>query len=301
MSFSQLKKSSKKSLDHLTKEIEKLNSNTRTERGSNGDDRIWKLTVDKAGNGTAVLRFLPAPDGEDIPWVRLFTHGFQGPGGWYIEKSLTTLGKKDPVSEYNTALWRTEIPANREIARKQKRKLQYIANVYVVSDPGNPENEGKVFLYQFGKKIFDKVNDVMHPEFEDESAINPFDLWNGANFRLRAKQKDGFRNYDKSEFDSTSALLDDDDELERVWNSQYSLEAVVAPDQFKSYDELKARFEKVIEKKGSDPWPTPPGEEHVEDPVLPHSPGNFAQEDSAEETEEEDESLSYFKKLAEDA
>jgi hypothetical protein len=296
MSFSQLKKSSKKSLDHLTKEIEKLNSNTRTERGSNGDDRIWKLTVDKAGNGTAVLRFLPAPDGEDIPWVRLFTHGFQGPGGWYIEKSLTTLGKKDPVSEYNTRLWNSGVDADKETARKQKRKLQYFSNIYVVSDPANPENEGKTFLYQYGKKIHDKIKDVMHPEFDDETPMNPFNLWEGADFKLRARQVAGFRNYDKSEFASPSVLLDDDGEMEQIWKKEYSLEALVAPDQFKEYSELKARFERVIGDAVS-------SNEVEEREYVQPAPSRAVEAAPALETSDnndEDDNLSYFSKLAED-
>ena len=296
MSFSQLKKNRKKSIDSLTKEIEKLNSNTRTERGSNGDDRIWKLTVDKAGNGHAVLRFLPAPDGEDIPWVRLFTHGFLGPGGWYIEKSLTTLGKKDPVSEYNTRLWNSGVDADKETARKQKRKLQYFSNIYVVSDPANPENEGKVFLYQYGKKIHDKIKDTMHPEFDDETPVNPFDLWEGADFKLRARQVAGFRNYDKSEFASPSALLDDDGELEQIWKKEYSLEALVAPDQFKEYAELKSRFERVIGNSA-------PSNEVEEREYVQPAPSRAVEAAPALETSDnngDDDNLSYFSKLAED-
>ena len=250
------------------------------------DDRFWKLTVDKAQNGHAVIRFLPASNNETVPWVRMFSHGFQGSGGWYIENSLTTIGQKDPVSEYNTKLWNSGIDSDKELARKQKRKLQYIANVFIVSDPANPDNEGKVFLFKFGKKIFDMINDKMNPEFEDETAVNPFDLWNGCNFRLRARKKDGYRNYDKSEFDSASALADDDAELERIWNTQYSLEELVAPDQFKSYDELKAQFERAI-GSGS------VGSDSVfEDEV----PTTSYQESSS--IDENDDSLDYFKKLA---
>jgi len=288
-SFSQLKNSSKSSLDDLSKELEKLNDS----QGSNvgPDERFWKLTVDKAQNGHAVIRFLPASDGENVPWVRMWSHGFQGPGGWYIEKSLTTIGKKDPVSEYNTKLWNSGIDSDKEIARKQKRKLQYISNIYVVSDPANPDNEGKVFLFQYGKKIFDKINDMMHPEFDDEVAVNPFDLWNGANFRLRARKVAGYRNYDKSEFDSVSPLLEDDDELERVWNTQYSLDELVALDQFKSYDELKARFEKAIGVAGSS---TPTAVENdFDDETEVASESNTVEED--------DDSLNYFRKLADDA
>ena len=282
-SFSQLKQSSNASLDSLSKELTKLNESA-TNTGQ--DDRFWKLTVDKAQNGHAVIRFLPASNNETVPWVRMFSHGFQGSGGWYIENSLTTIGQKDPVSEYNTKLWNSGIDSDKELARKQKRKLQYIANVFIVSDPANPDNEGKVFLFKFGKKIFDMVNDKMNPEFEDETAVNPFDLWNGCNFRLRARKKDGYRNYDKSEFDSASALADDDAELERIWNTQYSLEELVAPDQFKSYDELKAQFERAI-GSGS------VGSDSVFEDEVPAT--NYQESSSIDEN---DDSLDYFKKLA---
>ena len=282
-SFSQLKQSSNASLDSLSKELTKLNESA-TNTGQ--DDRFWKLTVDKAQNGHAVIRFLPASNNETVPWVRMFSHGFQGSGGWYIENSLTTIGQKDPVSEYNTKLWNSGIDSDKELARKQKRKLQYIANILVVSDPANPDNEGKVFLFKFGKKIFDMINDKMNPEFEDETAVNPFDLWNGCNFRLRARKKDGYRNYDKSEFDSASALADDDAELERIWNTQYSLEELVAPDQFKSYDELKAQFERAI-GSGS------VGSDSVFEDEVPAT--NYQESSSIDEN---DDSLDYFKKLA---
>ena len=209
MSFADLKKQSK--LGSLTaklvKEVEKMNNNGST----TGDDRIWKLECDKGGNGYAVIRFLPAPNGEDLPFVKLYSHAFQGPGGWYIENSLTTLNQKDPVSEYNTSLWNNGTDAGKETARKQKRKLTYVANIYVVKDPANPSNEGQVFLYKFGKKIFDKLTAAMQPEFEDEEAIDPFDFWQGANFKLKAKNVAGYRNYDSSEFARQDALLDDDD------------------------------------------------------------------------------------------
>lgn len=283
-SFSQLKQSSNSSLDNLSKELTKLNESA-TNPGQ--DDRYWKLTVDKAQNGHAVIRFLPASQGETVPWVRMWSHGFQGPGGWYIENSLTTLGQKDPVSEYNTKLWNSGVDSDKEVARKQKRKLQYIANIFVVSDPANPDNEGKVFLFKFGKKIFDLINDKMNPEFDDETAVNPFDLWNGCNFRLRARKVAGFRNYDKSEFDSQTALADDDAELERIWNTQYSLEELVAPDQFKSYDELKTRFETVIGAGGG---------METESAFADEEPTASYQESSS--IDEDDDSLDYFKKLA---
>ena len=283
-SFSQLKQSSNASLDNLSKELTKLNESA---ANPGQDDRYWKLTVDKAQNGHAVIRFLPASQGETVPWVRMWSHGFQGPGGWYIENSLTTLGQKDPVSEYNTKLWNSGVDSDKEVARKQKRKLQYIANIFVVSDPANPDNEGKVFLFKFGKKIFDLINDKMNPEFDDETPVNPFDLWNGCNFRLRARKVAGFRNYDKSEFDSQTALADDDAELERIWNTQYSLEELIAPDQFKSYDELKTRFEKVIGAGGG---------METESAFADEEPTASYQESSS--IDEDDDSLDYFKKLA---
>lgn len=242
MDFSKLKAlSGKKSLETLTSELSKLSG-----EGKGADERFWQPTVDKAGNGYAVIRFLPAPPNEDVPFVRLFDHGFQGPGGWYIENSLTTLGQADPVSEYNTQLWNSGIEANKEIARKQKRRLHFISNIYVVTDPGNPENEGKVFLYKYGKKIFDKLNEAMNPQFVDEEAVNPFDLWSGANFKLKIRNVEGYRNYDKSEFDKPAPLSDDDEKLEQIWKKEYSLQEFLDAKNFKSYDELKAKLTKVL-------------------------------------------------------
>ena len=283
-SFSQLKKTSASSLNDLSAELGKINSKTSYE-----DDRYWKLDVDKSQNGHAIIRFLPASKGETVPWVRLFQHAFQGPtGGWYIENSLTTLGKDDPVSEYNSQKWNSVIESDKDVARKQKRQSKYISNIFVVSDPANPENEGKVFLFKYGKSIFDLLDDKMKPSFEDETPVNPFDLWNGCNFRLRARKKEGFRSYDKSEFDSSSALFDDDGELERVWNTQYSLQELIAPDQFKSYEDLKTRFELVI--GGSDVSTS--ATESFDEPVA-----NYQESVSADES---DGGLDYFKKLAED-
>ena len=243
MSFADLKKQSKLGslTQKLVKEVEKLNNT-----GGNNDDRLWKLDVDKSGNGYAVIRFLPAPNGEDLPFVKLYSHAFQGPGGWYIENSLTTLGQKDPVSEFNTTLWNNGTDAGKDTARKQKRKLTYISNIYVVKDPANPENEGRVFLFKYGKKIFDKITAAMQPEFEDEEAIDPFDFWQGANFKLKAKNVAGYRNYDSSEFTAQSPVLEDDDALEALWKKESSLLEFVAPDQFKTYEVLRARLESVL-------------------------------------------------------
>jgi hypothetical protein len=241
--FANLKKQS--SLGSLTeklvKQVEKMSTTS-----SGADERLWKPEVDKTGNGFAVLRFLPAPDGEDLPWAKMYSHAFQGNGGWYIENSLTTIGGKDPLGEYNRELWNTGSETNKEIVRKQKRKLNYYSNIYVVKDPTNPSNEGKVFLFKYGKKIFDKIMEAMQPEFEDESPINPFDFWVGANFKLKIVKKDGYWNYDKSEFDRVSPLLDDDDAMEAIWKKEYSLNAITAPDQFKTYEELERRMNMVL-------------------------------------------------------
>ena len=246
MSFSNLKKQS--SLGSLTsklvKQVEKMNN-----AGGGADERLWKPEMDKTGNGYAVIRFLPAPDGEELPWAKLYSHAFQGPGGWYIENSLTTIGQKDPLGEYNRELWNSGRDEDKDTVRKQKRKLSYYANIYVVQDKANPQNEGKVFLYKFGKKIFDKIMEAMQPEFEDETPINPFDFWTGANFKLKLKKVAGYWNYDSSEFDRPSPLLDDDDALEQIWKQQYSLEAETAADKFKSYEQLENRLNLVLGKK----------------------------------------------------
>ena len=246
--FAQLK-SQKNSFDKLNAQLQKLSGN-QSQQQSYGDDRMWKPEVDKAGNGYAVLRFLPAPEGEDMPFVRLWDHGFQGPGGWYIENSLTSINQQDPVSEYNSQLWNSGVDSDKELARKQKRRLKYFSNVYIVKDSANPSNEGKVFLYQYGKKIFDKLNEAMNPQFEDEDAVNPFDFWNGANFNLKIRNVEGYRNYDRSDFSSPSALSDDDAELERIWKSQHSLQELVDPKNFKSYDELKTKLYRVLALDG---------------------------------------------------
>ena len=308
MSFSDLKKQSK--LGNLTaklvKEVEKMNNNG----SSSGDDRLWKLECDKSGNGYAVIRFLPAPNGEDLPFVKLYSHAFQGPGGWYIENSLTTLGQKDPVSEYNTMLWNNGTDAGKEAARKQKRKLTYVANIYVVKDPANPENEGKVFLYKFGKKIFDKLTAAMQPEFEDEEAIDPFDFWGGANFKLKAKNVAGYRNYDSSEFARSDALLDDDDAMEAIWKRQYSLAELVAADQFKDYETLKKRLDYVLGNKGTPRYQDPEEfdedntrgstrelTEDLRDELNSLQPTRTV---SSSDEDEDDDAMSYFARLADE-
>jgi len=244
-SFSQLKSSRKRSLEKLTDELTKMQSGSQQSNGP--DERFWTPTVDKMGNGVAVIRFLPAPKDEDVPFVRIFSHGFKGPtGSWYIENSRTTIGESDPVSDLNTKLWNSGIESDKDLARDQKRKLHFISNILVVKDPANPENEGKVFLYKYGKKIFDKLNDLMNPAFDDEEPVNPFDFWEGANFRLKIRQVDGYRNYDKSDFDTSSSVSDDDNELENIWNLQYSLQEFVDPKNFKSYEELQNKLDRVL-------------------------------------------------------
>ena len=310
MSFKDLKKQS--SLGSLTqklvKEVEKMNNS-----GGGGDDRLWKPEMDKTGNGYAVIRFLPAPEGEELPWAKLYSHAFQGPGGWYIENSLTTVGQKDPVSEHNRDLWNTGTEANKDIVRKQKRKLSYYSNIYVVQDKAHPENEGRVFLFKYGKKIFDKIMEAMQPEFEDETPINPFDFWQGANFKLKLKKVAGYWNYDSSEFAAPGALLDDDDALEAIWKKQYSLTALTAADQFKSYEDLDKRLKMVLGAKA----PARRFDEELEDesegrgsfspnfesskPPAPAADFNAPDiTPKSSSSEDEDDALSYFQKLAEE-
>jgi len=287
-SFANLKRQSG-NLDKLTKAIEALNSS----EGGESRDNFWRPEVDKAGNGMATIRFLPSSpgDGDDsLPWVKLFSHGFQGPGGWLIDNCLTTKNQQCPVCEHNNKLWNSGIEANKEIVRKQKRKLNYIANVYIVSDPKHPENEGQVKLFKFGKKIFDKITEAMNPAFEDETAINPFDFWKGANFKLKIRKVEGYQNYDKSEFESSSPLSSDDEELENIWKQQHTLKDLVADKEFKSYEELKTRLDKVLGLNGE----TAPAKTTVEQlKSAPKKESEPPWEDSA------DEDMAYFSKLAE--
>ncbi len=246
MDFETLKSSSS-NFDKLTKALEQnLAPEDQSNKNKYQDDRFWKPEMDKTGNGYAVIRFLPSVEGEDLPWQRVWSHAFQDKGGWFIENSLTTLGQKDPVSEENTRLWNTGLDSDKEIARKRKRKLSYHANILVVSDPKHPENEGQVKLYKFGKKIFDKITEAMQPAFEDESPINPFDFWKGANFKLKIRKVDGYWNYDKSEFESVSAIAESDDKIKEIWSKQHALKAFVDPSNFKTYDELKEKLNRVI-------------------------------------------------------
>lgn len=284
--FNSLKK--KSSMDKLTKALEGLSSN----QANRKDERIWTPEVDKAGNGFAVIRFLDTPqvDGEDgMPWVQIFNHGFQGPGGWLIDNCLTSVNQKCPVCEHNTSLWNSGVEANKEVARKQKRKLSYVSNILVVKDSAHPENEGKVFIFKYGKKIFDKIKEKIEPQFEDEKAINPFNFWQGANFKLKIRNVEGYRNYDKSEFDVVSPVSDDDSEIERIWKSEYSLKEFLNPKDFKSYDELKTKLNRVLGVGGVKPRTNNVEESDVE---LDETSGT---EFSASN---DDEALDYFNKLA---
>ncbi len=297
MSLSSLKKGS--SLDKLKRAVEASSSSGGSGK-SNADDRFWVPEVDASGNGYAVVRFLdtPAVDGEDgLPWIQIWSHGFQGPGGWYIENSLTTLGKTDPVSEYNTVLWNSGIEANKELARKQKRKLSYISNVLVISDPKRPENEGKVFLFKYGKKIFEKIKAQLEPEFQDETPMNPFDFWKGANFKLKIRNYEGYRNYDKSEFEAPAALFNgEDDKIEKVWKSAHSLKDFLKEENFKSYDELKAKLDRVLGAGGvSGATAKKIDDEQVSAPVVRSAP---AKKVTAEDVSVDDDDMAFFEKLA---
>lgn len=304
MSFANMRNSRGNAMAALTQELTKVNQKG---GGGSSDDRYWQPTVDKEGNGSAIIRFLPAPDGETVPFIRMWDHGFQGPGGWYIEKSLTTLGKEDPLGEYNGTLWNSGNDEDKETARKQKRRLSFISNIYVVQDKANPENEGKVFLYKYGKKIFDKLNDLMNPEFEDEKATNPFDLWEGANFRLRIRKFEGYRNYDKSDFDKPSPIKADDDEMEMIWKQEYPLLPIIDPKEFKDYDTLKARLEKVL---GHSVDGSSSAKKRVEDDYSSSAP-SFKERSSSPakekeaytppfDTDDAEDDLDFFKKLRED-
>jgi hypothetical protein len=249
----------------------------------------------------------------------MYTHAFQGPGGWYIENSLTTVGQKDPVSEFNRGLWNSGSEKDKDTVRKQKRKLSYYSNIYVVRDPANPANEGKVFLFKYGKKIFDKILNAMQPEFDDEDPINPFDFWQGANFKIKIVKKDGYWNYDKSEFDRVAPLLEDDDALEAIWKKEYSLSAITAPDQFKSYEDLEKRMNYVLGVGGTTTATQSRAVVDQEDEFESYSAPVSRESKVMEELEEsytrskspslpkitstdedEDDALSYFQRLAED-
>jgi len=292
MSFADLKQKAM-NMDSLVSAAEKAGG----KKKSYGDDRMWKPTVDKAGNGYAVIRFLPAVEGDDLPWAKYWDHFFQGPTGqWYVEKSLTTIGKDDPVSEMNSKLWNTGIESDKEVARKRKRRLHYVSNIMVVSDPENPANNGKTFLYEYGAKIFEKLMDAMQPKFADETAVNPFDMWKGANFKIKIAQVAGFRNYDRSEFGPVGPLAEDD-KLETIYNQEYSLKEFTDPSTYKSYDELNLKLTRVL---GEDGAVTTSAEqvdldEKVESPFVDAAPVATADDSGSDDT------MSYFAKLAAEA
>lgn len=305
MSFSNLKRSSQSSLDKLSEQVNKLNTKT-----SYKDERYWTCATDKAKNGYAVIRFLPSPeiDGEEAdPWARIWTHGFKGPTGqWYIENCLSTIKLPDPCSDYNTILWNSsenDKGPERTQARIQKRQLNYHSNIYVVSDPANPENEGKVFLFRYGSRIFDKLKNAMFPPFPDMEPFNPFCLWTGANFKLRIRQVDGNTNYDLSEFEKPAPLLEDDAKLEEIYKQEYSLKELVTPDKFKSYEELQNRLNLVLGLNGATPAnrASAPSDDDAQfesksEPSFKSKPApNFAASD-----EDDDDDLAFFNSMNED-
>ena len=311
MSFANLKRN-RSSIDNLVKAAEAVGGNT--QKQNFGDDRMWKPTVDKSNNGYAVIRFLPANEGSELPWNRYWDHGFKGPTGrWYIEKSLTSIGQNDPVGELNSKLWNTGLESDKAKARTQKRRLHYVSNILVVNDPGNPSNDGKVFIYQYGKKIFDKIMDAMQPEFEDEAPLNPFDFWEGANFKLKIRDVEGYRNYDKSEFDRQTPLSEDDTYLEEVYNKMHKLEEFTDPKSYKTYNELKAKLVSVLGedavgagassindevKLGNS---TPPPSMKVEEVLDDEIPDfNETAEDTSSKKKDEDDTMSYFANLVND-
>lgn len=309
MSFDALKKNRSSSLDKLNNQLSQIATKSYSDPN---EGKFWKPTRDKAGNGFAIIRFLPPSAGEEMPFVRLWDHGFQGPTGlWYIENSLTTLGKDDPVSEFNSKLWNSGVEADKEQARKQKRRLKYVSNIYVIKDSGNPENDGKVFMYSFGKKIFDKLNDLMNPSFEDETPVNPFDFWEGANFRLKIRQFEGYPNYDKSEFDGPSPLFEDDDKLEGVWKQQHQLQELVDEKNFKSYGDLKAKLYRVLNLTGDSPLSTSTAEDETDNeldmskfgksddaPTMKEETSSPQTSYSADISDDDDDELAMFKDLA---
>ena len=304
MSFANLKRN-RDQISNLLQAAEAVGGST--EKKSYTDERMWKPTVDKAGNGYAVIRFLPAGEGQDVPWARYWDHGFKGPQGqWYIEKSLTSIGLNDPVGEMNSLLWNSGIEADKDKARTQKRRLHYVSNILVVSDPGNPANEGKIFMYQYGKKIFDKIMDMMQPQFQDEEPVNPFDMWEGANFKLKIRQVEGYRNYDKSEFASLSALADNDEKLESLYNQMHDLSEWTDPKNYKTYDELKTKLNSILGMSAPQTVAAAVSLDEVARPnepaavLNPHIPQEPREPVTAEQVSEEGEedTMSYFARLA---
>jgi hypothetical protein len=301
MSFNELKKKSKNNMTDLIKKME-----DQIKKTDYKDDRYWRPEIDKSGNGFAIIRFLPEVENEDCPWAKVYSHTFRGPGGWYIENCLTTISQKDPVTELNTQLWNSGVESDKNLARDRKRKLNYTSNIYIVSDPSNPQNEGKVFLYKYGSKIFEKLQEVMKPEFKDEEAVNPFDFWKGANFRLKIRKVAGYTNYDKSEFDSSSPLCKGDDaELEKVWKSQYPLTEFTNSSNFKTHQELKDRLYEVLGgdiRAASNVGYDKTAEDISESDIKEKKPQDFKSKKLPEQNvDEETDALDYFSKLAEES
>ena len=299
MDINTLRKMRNSDFGKISSEFEKI-ANPQSDSKSYQDDRFWKLEADKAGNGTATIRFLPTAEGDELPWVKIFSHGFQGPTGkWYIENSLTTIGENDPVGELNSRLWNTGNEADKETARKQKRKLSYVANVLIVSDPKHPENEGKVKLFKFGKKIFDKIMDKARPTFEDETPVNVFDLWAGADFKLRMRKVDGYPNYDQSAFQEPSAITEDEDEMLSVVNNQHKLAEFLDRKNFKTYEELSRKLASVLDSNGSSaPSAASLSEDEDEQPRQVKATAPKTKVTVASSDDNDDDAMSFFKKIA---
>jgi len=295
MSFENLKRNRANSISKLVEAAGDAGSQQKTTK-SYVDERQWKPSVDKAGNGYAVLRFLPAPEGNELPWVRYWDHGFKGPTGqWYIEKSLTSIGQQDPVSESNSKLWNSGNDRDKDVARERKRRLHYVSNVLVESDPANPANEGKVMLFVFGKKIFDKIMDVMQPQFQDEQPMNPYDFWEGASFKLKIRNVEGYRNYDKSEFASPSPLSESEEELESIYNKLYDLNEFSDPENYKTYAELEARLHLVLGQAVQSDFPEFKAEPA---PAMKVAPAPEIKSSTDDDDDDDDDTMSYFAKLA---
>lgn len=272
------------------------------------DSSFFKLEKDKAGNGSAVLRFLPKHPDDDLPFVSIYSHAFQNPTNkrWYIENSRTTINEADPVAELNSKLWSTGLESDKEVARRQRRKLTYIANVLVVHNPANPALEGQVMQFKFGKKIFEKLADATKKsEFPDDPPpFDPFDPFGGANFKLRQREVEGYPNYDKSEFAGVSPISEDEDKLLEVLNKIQPLKPLVDASKFKSYDDLKKKLDSVL--NANQAGAAPSAQEVIENvsskPTAAKPAGKVAEapapKSKAADIEDTDDIEDYFKNLA---
>lgn len=270
-----------------------------------GDDRMWYPATEKSGNGYAVVRFLPPSVDNDVPFVKVYSHGFQGPGGWYIDECPTTVEQECPVCKMNQALvashgsWDSTPEKDKTIVRDRKRREGYISNILVIEDPQNPENEGKVFLFKYGKKIFDKLIEALSPEFDDETPLNPFDYWEGADFKIKIRKVEGYRNYDRSEFDKPTALFDgDDDKLSELYDSQYDLREFVDPANFKPYSYYETKLNRVMGKATTKPVANDAGDDLPFEPDTPVTKSKSKPKATAEVEDEGEDMLDYFAKLA---